>query len=91
MWAEWAVDASMGHEPGEPWCLVPVEPDRVVVGMMFMHYGNEPPEFPGGDGKLVAIYHQDGEAATSAFIRAHKAELDALFGRSHEKAHGETT
>jgi hypothetical protein len=67
----WVLDATMGWPP----CFCPIDGDpngefTVMIGMNLI--ADKPP------GKLVAIIHEDGQAAADAFYEQHRAEIDEM-------------
>jgi hypothetical protein len=73
----WVIDAAMSRDG--LFCFCPVEGDirdplgdfTVVTGLMFL--GDKPPH-----GQVVAMVHEDGQAAADAFYETHREAIDAL-------------
>lgn len=73
-WNECVIDATMGHRGGFVFC--PIEGDingeyQIVTGMNFLG-------MPPNDMKVVAIVHEDGQAAVEQFCEQFKDELAKL-------------
>lgn len=82
-WKNYVLDATMGYKGGL-FCFCPIEGDivgdfTVVTGMMFLS------DMPPRHGKLVAIYHSDGQEAVEAFCEQYSTELEELRNRLLEE------
>ena len=73
----WALDCARSPDPDNGmFCFVPVEDGAFITGLSFM--SDRPP------GKLVAIFHEDGQAAVEAFIDKHREKIDAIRAAKRE-------
>lgn len=80
-WEKWVLDATMG---GPPFCFCPIDGDldgefSIVTGMNSLGA-------PLGNGKLVAVVHEDGQEAADEFYEQHKAEIDEILAESRKAA-----
>ena len=82
-WKNWVIDATLQslHDdvmlPGT-FTFIPVEGEfgtaeaKYVVGMMYV--SDKPPH----DGKVVGVFHEDGQEAVEQFCEQHKEHLKPL-------------
>jgi hypothetical protein len=74
MFDEWIIDATMGVRDGM-FCLVPVrrgpdgEIEEIVTGMNFLSC------FPPNDGRVVGVFHEDGQEAANHFVEENREAL----------------
>ena len=71
MYDKYVIDGTFGRPTPNSFCFCPVDGDSVIVGLALI---TTKPD----DGKVIGVYHSDGELAKDNFYNKYKKDIDAI-------------